>query len=145
MEERNECGNEITFIVPGHCVPAVRTTQRQQFVCKNYAKYQAYKSYFGTLAATEKNKIGGFYCPPKSAIILETKIFRYRKNRVDVDNLLKSIMDSLTGILWDDDSQVFSATAKKFWVRSEEEEHVKVWIKHMSYTEYENIIETGVN
>lgn len=35
------------------------------------------------------------------------------KRRVDLDNLVKAVMDALTGIAWDDDSQVTCLYASK--------------------------------
>lgn len=39
---------------------------------------------------------------------------RTRKNRRDIDKLARSVLDALTGILWDDDEQVDDLTLRKF-------------------------------
>ena len=38
-----------------------------------------------------------------------------KHTRPDLDNLCKQIMDAANGVLWEDDSQVFSLFASKRW------------------------------
>lgn len=41
----------------------------------------------------------------------------------DVDNYLKSIMDALTGLAWQDDTQVVAVRATKNWSETEDSYH----------------------
>jgi Holliday junction resolvase RusA-like endonuclease len=40
---------------------------------------------------------------------------RLHTQRPDLDNMLKTLLDALNGVIWHDDSQVFSVTATKEW------------------------------
>lgn len=46
----------------------------------------------------------------------------------DIDNLLKSLKDALTGLAWVDDSQVCAVEARKFVAAGDESPHVSVQI-----------------
>lgn len=45
-------------------------------------------------------------CPTADQVSLSVIFHEPDRRRRDIDNLLKAVLDSLTGILWDDDSQV---------------------------------------
>ena len=47
--------------------------------------------------------------------------------RTDVDNLLKFVNDLLTGVVWEDDSQIYEMRAAKE-VGRESGIHVRVWV-----------------
>ena len=49
---------------------------------------------------------------PKS---LSTKSSRLHTKRPDIDKLSRAVLDALTNVLWADDSQVFSLTARKVY------------------------------
>ena len=44
----------------------------------------------------------------------------------DCDNLAKGVMDALTGLLWKDDSQVFSINVAKYIASGDEQPHCNV-------------------
>lgn len=46
------------------------------------------------------------YKPTTDPVILEALLFFGTKRRQDIDNYNKILLDSLTGILWEDDSQI---------------------------------------
>ena len=48
-------------------------------------------------------------------IHIDIKLYFGTKRRVDWDNFHKLSMDSLTGIVWTDDSQIQKATVEKFF------------------------------
>ena len=48
------------------------------------------------------------------------------QRRVDVDNLVKSVLDGLNGILWDDDSDVVELHATKALDRGNPRTEVKI-------------------
>lgn len=86
------------FRIPGPLVGAVRTTQRQKFVDPRYAKYNAFKRTVRLLAnrAGVPHELNG-----KSATVRITAFWRKRQ-RVDGDNAIKSVLDSL----WKQDRRV---------------------------------------
>lgn len=116
----------LTFIVPQRPCAFVRTTQRQQFRDKYYARYRDYKEYFGTFAQQAIQKYPSFYCDKGTDVELYTVAFIRGRRRIDADNLLKSFMDSMNAIIYQDDSQVVKATIEKRSVKKEEDERVEV-------------------
>lgn len=48
------------------------------------------------------------------------------KLRRDLDNFLKIVLDSMTGILWKDDSQIIELTLRKFI--DKENSRVELWV-----------------
>ena len=53
--------------------------------------------------------------PLKENLEINIKIYKDRKIKYDWDNFHKLSMDSLTGIVWEDDSQIQKATVEKFY------------------------------
>jgi len=51
--------------------------------------------------------------PMKGPLSIQLTFYRADRRRVDYDNLAKSIADSLQGIVYHDDSQIFSALITK--------------------------------
>lgn len=43
------------------------------------------------------------------------KTTKYLHPRGDVDNFAKAVLDSLNGVLWIDDGQIYKLTAEKHW------------------------------
>lgn len=112
---------------------AVRTTQKAKYVSESYARYATYKEHIGLLAATRLRVI-----PPGQAITITnltfympipekgkiTRLNHLTGKRVsipvtegmphiakpDIDNLIKGLFDSLNGIAWADDNQVYKIT-----------------------------------
>lgn len=119
----------LSFIVPGRAVPCVRTTQRQKYVCKYYARYQDYKAFFGMIAKHARNKHkGDFYADKGTPVALEAIVYLAGKRRVDVDNLLKTFMDACNQMVWNDDSQVQRAYVEKEFAESAGQERVEITI-----------------
>lgn len=92
--------------VPGQPVPFKRTrgSGKRRF---NDAKYTAYKDavgYAANVACAGFKPIGG-------DCHMELTFRRKNKRRVDIDNLCKSIMDALQGIVYEDDKQVTGLAA----------------------------------
>ena len=46
--------------------------------------------------------------------------------RPDVDNLQKSVMDALNGVLWEDDAIVFAVVAQKHY---DTRDHIKITVE----------------
>ena len=53
----------------------------------------------------------------------------------DVDNLLKSLKDALTGLAWRDDSQVSTVHAVKCYASGNEQPHVEVEVTQLGVTD----------
>lgn len=67
----------------------------------------AFKSAVATIAMIER---AGYTLEP---VKLTIRLFRPRKSG-DLDNFIKSVQDSLTGVCWRDDSQVVEIHAYRF-------------------------------
>ena len=65
-----------------------------------------------------------FYCKhPKKTKLLAP--------RADIDNYLKACFDSLNGLLWDDDTQIFQLYATKQWAPPTEEGYFLIGVEGM--------------
>lgn len=53
----------------------------------------------------------------------------YKNTRPDIDNFLKSILDSLNGLAWEDDGQIVKITAEKYYSRVD---YTKVFYKKIA-------------
>ena len=99
--------NELKITVLGRPVPAVRTTQMKKFIDPNYKRYNIYKkriaAYIEGAMLAQLGKC--IQIPEKVPVTLSDIIITTGKGRDgDLDNYLKSIMDSiqLSGIVKND-------------------------------------------
>ena len=101
--------------------------QRPRFVSKGWA-YTAQRTryYEKNLQAAFAEAVGLFRSDGKSAFGLRCRFYRSDLVRCDVDNLVKSIKDAATGVVWADDSQVVEVHARLY--RKQEEPRVEVLI-----------------
>lgn len=53
-------------------------------------------------------------CPIAGPVEVEIRLFFCNKLRRDIDNWHKILLDSLTGIVWEDDCQIQRMTVQKF-------------------------------
>lgn len=65
--------------------------------------------------------------PFSQELEISIKIYKERKHKYDWDNFHKLSMDALTGIVWEDDSQVQKATVEKFY--DKENPRIEIEIK----------------
>lgn len=113
--------NHIKFVVPGRAIPAVRMTQRSKWNERS-SKYLAYKSLVGWEAkAAGAKKIMGDVSANLTFYICQGR-------RPDLDNLIKSILDSCNMICYDDDRQVTKIQAEII-KSSREEQRVEAVFK----------------
>jgi len=128
----------ITITVPGDPVPKgrPRVTTLGGFA-RTYTPKKT-RDYEDRIRAAGKDAVGGdALWPTKRPIILDIyahfevprtwpnwKIegaavdgWIYHTTRPDIDNVVKAVMDGLNGVLWDDDAQVMSVTARKSFGR----------------------------
>lgn len=59
---------------------------------------------------------------PKS----NTNEFPITQNMGDVDKLLRAVFDAMSGVVFNDDSQVVETSAKKIWATNDPEVYIKV-------------------
>ena len=115
------------LVIPGRPVPAVRMTQRSKFISKQAQRYLEYKNIIGWTA-----KVAGFR--PKHSLyeVAATAYIDLRKRDMDVDNLAKSLIDGLNGIVWHDDRQVVKLSIEKVYVDDAREQKAVIEIKEVS-------------
>lgn len=90
----------IEFVIPGKAVPAVRMTQKSMYVNKYAKRYLNYKKQVAWIA---KQHMQGQPIEGNVGV----RITHYvHGNRADIDNLFKSVTDSLNKIVYKDDRQV---------------------------------------
>lgn len=118
----------LSFTVPGRPVPAVRATQRSKHVDPRYHKYAAYKSWVAIHAKKAMVQQKFLYVPEKMPIDFKAVATLATKHKIDVDNILKSLLDGLNGVAWYDDCQVMSAYISKEFVSKKEDEKVVIYI-----------------
>jgi Holliday junction resolvase RusA-like endonuclease len=84
-----------------HLKPGMRILSSKAKALKEDYMWQAKSQY--------KNK------PLIEELEIDIKIYFGTKRKYDWDNFHKLSMDSLTGIIWEDDSQIQKATVEKFY------------------------------
>jgi len=70
-----------------------------------------------------KHKFDKFQHPQPINVNIHLKLARKRK--MDVDNCLKPLLDAMQGIIYDDDSQIYSLSISKTFGHPEDAIHVK--------------------
>lgn len=107
----------IEFTVPGEPRPKERPRfgKRGVYTPRRTSAFER-KVQFAALAAKLKRAVGHV------AISLQFCLGNAR--RVDIDNLIKSVLDALNGIAWEDDAQITNLRAMKCVDRDDP----RVWI-----------------
>lgn len=113
------------LIIPGRPVPAVRMTQRGKFVKPQAQRYLNYKQSVGWLAK------GVFDSPlPKGVNASVEMVFALCGGQTpDLDNLIKSILDGLNKIAWEDDKQVIEVRAIRQKAVDKQGEFAEITVK----------------
>ncbi|MBA4544495.1 RusA family crossover junction endodeoxyribonuclease [Thermoactinomyces daqus] len=109
----------IKFTVPGRPIPAVRMTQRSKWdkYAQRYLAYKREVAWFAKLAA--KEPISGY-------VEARIRFYVYGRRRMDIDNLIKSVLDGANGICYEDDRLVWKITADRFIVNHSSKQKVEV-------------------
>lgn len=128
--ERREA---IRFVVNGRPVPAVRMTQRGKFVKAAAGRYLQYKNEVAWAAkgAQMRQNVRQFEGPVE--VIATAYIYGNRSG--DVDNLAKSWLDGMNGIIWRDDRQVTDLIIRKRPAASKDEERAEIEVREVSQHE----------
>ena len=92
------------FVVPGPLVGAVRTTQRAKFVDPNYKRYAAFKNHLRICADLVEVPCE---LEPRDSVSVEIQASWKKRQRIDLDNVVKSVLDGL----WRNDRRVISIVA----------------------------------
>lgn len=69
--------------------------------------------------------------PIPTEIELNVRLYFGSKRKHDIDNYNKILLDSLTGILWVDDSQIIKLTVEKFYCK----ENPRIELECLMYSE----------
>lgn len=93
---------ELRFTVEGRCVPWQRTATHngRKLTPKAQREYQRRVRAVGSVAVRQR------HWPMDARFAVELVVYEPDARRRDCDNELKTILDSLNGITWLDDSQV---------------------------------------
>jgi len=118
---------ELQFTVVGEPVPAPRprVTKRGVYYPKRYTDWLNQIR----IAAADLPRQQG-----KSPILVQMTFIAKRWKSKDIDNLVKPILDALTGIVWDDDRIVTDIQALKRPPKADEEPKVIVLITEFPFT-----------
>jgi len=120
--ENRKATEAFEFTVYGRPVPAVRTTQNDQWK-PQAIRYNRYKRDVGWSAKAAGARV------TKKHVTIEIKVFVYGQQG-DWDNYAKSICDGLNGITWIDDRQVMEGSVRKFSC-TEDEQRAEVAIREV--------------
>lgn len=119
-----------TFRVDGEPVSKSRArfTKRGS---KTFA-YTPQKTLDGERAVARAFRAATDYTPndPEAAYAVEAEFFNGTRQRRDVDNMVKLVLDGLNKVAWEDDNQVIQISAKKHYVLKTEA-HTLVTVKRV--------------
>lgn len=115
----------IKLLIPGRPVPAVRMTQRGKYIKSQAQRYLEYKQMVGWAGRVAINRP----LPKGHKASVTMRFFLCGGQTPDIDNLIKSILDGLNGIAWEDDKQVIEVKAQRGTVRTKQFECAEIEIK----------------
>jgi Holliday junction resolvase RusA-like endonuclease len=117
-------GPKVVFEVSGEPVPKGRprmTKTGHVYTPKKTATYERKVALLATIARQ------GAHRKPFTGPVGISAVFRFgTKRRIDIDNVLKAVLDSLNGILYEDDSQVMEIQVRKVMGSDEPGAHIVV-------------------
>jgi len=117
----------IRVIVPGRPVPKGRprlgVRDRKAFV---YTPERT-KAYEETVGWHARAAVQGDALECPVAVVID--LYLYGKQRIDVDNCAKSILDGMNGIVYADDNQVEDLRVRKLRVKNRKRERVEIEIR----------------
>lgn len=113
------------IVMVGRPVPAVRMTQKGKWRSKQAQRYLQYKTDLGWQA-----KEAGYKYPADGPMEVTATAYILAGGRdMDIDNLLKSFLDALNGIVWLDDKQVVQIHGNKIYVSEKWEERAEIEVR----------------
>ena len=126
------CHSKVVFIIPGPAQAKQRprinrntgrvytpgaTSKYEKLVKESYGDNPCFKNQFISVKITFKMAIPKSYSKKKREQALNKEIF---PTRADIDNYIKSILDGLNGVCWEDDRYIYSITAEKIFAEESE-------------------------
>ena len=93
------------------------TSKYEKLVKESYGDNPCFKDQFISVKITFKMAIPKSYSKKKREQALNREIF---PTRADIDNYIKSILDGLNGVCWEDDRYIYSITAEKIFAEKSE-------------------------
>ncbi len=113
----------LSFVVPGEPTPKARArvvrgrtyTPERTRLAEEEVAWEARKHWVGKKA------------DPDGRYAIELWFYCRSKRQKDIDNLAKTYLDAMKGILWQDDHQVYFLTACKMPVDSGAHTKINVW------------------
>ncbi len=114
----------LTATVPGNPRPAPRPHQGQgrSWTPDWYREAKAAVAYALMLRR-------GLWRPRSEALFaVAIACFRGTRNRADLDNLAKTVLDAGTGVVWADDSQIEELVLRKLLDRANPRTWIRVWV-----------------
>jgi Holliday junction resolvase RusA-like endonuclease len=104
----------IEFIIDGNPVPKARprVTQHGTFTPQATKDWEA-------LVGWSYRQANGPLFPGLVRVVMHFYYRRKRSERVDIDNLIKSVLDGLNKVAWDDDAQVRFIMADLAYVKED--------------------------
>lgn len=96
---------ELHFVFPGNPLPAPRPRLGNGHAHHRPA-YAAQQEFWQTIAVLRMVEQDALPFPADARLSVQAMFYRADHRRCDLDNLLKSALDALTGVAWTDDSQV---------------------------------------
>ena len=95
------------FIITGKIKPAVRMTQRGTYVSKAAQEYLACKADIGWQLKAQMGQNGWTMLPTQTALVVSIIFWIPRRMHCcDIDNQVKTVLDSAQGIVFKDDRWV---------------------------------------
>jgi crossover junction endodeoxyribonuclease RusA len=115
------------LIIPGRPVPAVRMTQRSKYANPQAQRYLVYKEQVSWQGRSRiKTPL-----PKTTNASVSIQFYIHKGQTPDIDNLIKSILDGLNGIAWQDDKQVVKVVAERLATADKKSERVEVEIRQV--------------
>jgi Holliday junction resolvase RusA-like endonuclease len=111
---------ELSFTVPGRCVPCPRVR------VKRGARAYYPRRYTDWLASAKVEAYKACGRPLLEGAVGVNVTFYGARPNADIDNLLKSVMDAIQGVIIVDDKQVQVVVARKEPADGEPETHIQV-------------------
>lgn len=122
---------KVKLVIPGRPVPKKRPrlgVRGRRAYIYTPPETKAYEELIKLLAKmTVKEPLNGLVC-------VDLKVF-VKRPRGDLDNILKSILDGMNGVVYHDDSQVKKIDAELFVLDKETEERAEVEVRRCAGAE----------